>query len=453
MADGPCLICCDEERVAEFKCPLCPQAACVDCWMTSLLGERGGMRCFGCKRPWVVETLLSAPSFEPHRQAIIGHAGDIQVEREMALLAASQDEAALQREMARLIEARRKMGTLKQVARRVKVAERSAAQDDLRARVHEIEAQQRQLRARSQLHATQTQPAATRETSDAYVQRCDDPCRGFVRASSFACSVCDRTACRRCGSMLAAGEAHRCEPELVATYEERRKNHKLCPRCHVEIYKPFGCDQMYCISCHTAFSWSTLTIDRGDIHNPEYFRYLTTQRVHLENDLENDLENVACGELPAYRVFIARVPANARALRFAEAFYACIQHIRALPLQARRRITENLDLRVAYINGEFDEDAFRAKVKHRHRRELKRDAFCELLAFVNTILVASARNMAFVPTSFADEVKTLTRFAELVEEEYIPRLLDVHGGVVPWEIGTVFTTAFLRELARPISCN
>ena len=35
-----------------------------------------------------------------------------------------------------------------------------------------------------------------------------------------------------------------------------------------------NCDQMYCIKCHTAFSWRTGQLERGHIHNPEYYRWM-----------------------------------------------------------------------------------------------------------------------------------------------------------------------------------
>lgn len=35
-----------------------------------------------------------------------------------------------------------------------------------------------------------------------------------------------------------------------------------------------NCDQMYCVKCHTAFSWRTGQLERGTIHNPEYYRWM-----------------------------------------------------------------------------------------------------------------------------------------------------------------------------------
>lgn len=42
-----------------------------------------------------------------------------------------------------------------------------------------------------------------------------------------------------------------------------------------------NCDQMYCTSCHTAFSWRTGKIEKGNIHNPEYFRYMRENKINI----------------------------------------------------------------------------------------------------------------------------------------------------------------------------
>ena len=51
-------------------------------------------------------------------------------------------------------------------------------------------------------------------------------------------------------------------------------NTKPCPNCSELISKINGCDQMWCTSCHTAFSWNTGLEDKGAvIHNPHYYQY------------------------------------------------------------------------------------------------------------------------------------------------------------------------------------
>ena len=37
-----------------------------------------------------------------------------------------------------------------------------------------------------------------------------------------------------------------------------------------------NCDQMFCVSCHTAFSWDRGTIEKGVIHNPHFYQWQKT---------------------------------------------------------------------------------------------------------------------------------------------------------------------------------
>ena len=53
---------------------------------------------------------------------------------------------------------------------------------------------------------------------------------------------------------------HICNPDLVETMKAIRKETKACPKCGINIFKIQGCDQMWCINCHSAFDWNTRKI-------------------------------------------------------------------------------------------------------------------------------------------------------------------------------------------------
>ena len=58
-------------------------------------------------------------------------------------------------------------------------------------------------------------------------------------------------------------EEHKCDPDLVKTVELIESDTKPCPVVPHLSNKISGCDQMYCVTCHTAFSWRYGTIETG----------------------------------------------------------------------------------------------------------------------------------------------------------------------------------------------
>jgi hypothetical protein len=133
-----------------------------------------------------------------------------------------------------------------------------------------------------------------------YIGRCPvDNCKGFIN-SQFLCELCLTHICEKCNVPLLnpvstttteIGESslesnllseshppsplppHVCDENTVSTIQLLKKDTKPCPTCHVNIFKIDGCDQMWCIECHTAFSWTTGEIEKK-IHNPHYYEYL-----------------------------------------------------------------------------------------------------------------------------------------------------------------------------------
>jgi hypothetical protein len=100
----------------------------------------------------------------------------------------------------------------------------------------------------------------------------EDECRGYMGSTDMVCGVCKAQACNKCGVILQEG--HVCDPNMVANFDAVKKASKPCPSCACPTSKIDGCDQMWCVLCHTAWSWNTGEVVRGVIHNPHYFQYL-----------------------------------------------------------------------------------------------------------------------------------------------------------------------------------
>jgi hypothetical protein len=128
-------------------------------------------------------------------------------------------------------------------------------------------------------------------------------CRGFVKGTpEWACGLCNSRVCPRCERIEATG--HRCVAEDVETARLIRRDTKPCPGCAAPIEKIDGCDQMFCVSCTTVFSWDTGRVQAtGQVHNPEYFRWLRDRG----EEVPRDPDDTPCGprdNLPPYQVVL-----------------------------------------------------------------------------------------------------------------------------------------------------
>lgn len=119
-------------------------------------------------------------------------------------------------------------------------------------------------------------------------------CEGYMD-KSYSCGMCENKICKEC--LDVEEEGHVCDKERKESVEFLKKDSKGCPKCGEFIHKlPNGCDQMYCIRCHTAFSWKTGIIDTGAVHNPEYYRWMRENGKDIpRNPL--DLINNPCGDV------------------------------------------------------------------------------------------------------------------------------------------------------------
>ncbi len=114
-------------------------------------------------------------------------------------------------------------------------------------------------------------------------------CHGFL-TEEFRCELCGCSACSECREEKNTG--HKCNKQILESIKTLDKDSKPCPKCATLIFKTEGCDQMYCTKCHTPFSWRTLRIEHGTIHNPHYFEH---QRRINNGMVPRNPRDIQCG--------------------------------------------------------------------------------------------------------------------------------------------------------------
>jgi len=120
-------------------------------------------------------------------------------------------------------------------------------------------------------------------------------CKGFLD-NDYKCGICHIKVCKDCHDELKENEEHTCKQENVESVKAIQAETRPCPTCKTRVFKLEGCDQMFCVQCHTGFSWNTGMIERGRIHNPHYFEWLRSKR----REMPREIGDVPCGGLPSW---------------------------------------------------------------------------------------------------------------------------------------------------------
>jgi hypothetical protein len=160
-------------------------------------------------------------------------------------------------------------------------------------------------------------------------------------------------------------------------------NHRFALK---DVTLSLNCDQMFCLECHTAFSWNTGQIVNGVIHNPHYYEYL---RKIGNGTAPRNAGDVPCGGVPYYghidraiRTFSA---ADKRSIISIHRITSEIADQRILAYQGGFNINDNGDLGVMYLLKEISKEAMKTELA---KRELKRNKHMAVRAilemFVNT---------------------------------------------------------------------
>ena len=358
----------------EVPCQYCQYAACLTCVKRYMLESPQDAHCMNCKRAWNREFIDSYLSMSFRKNALKTHREAILLDREKARL------PLLQPRISAKVRAEEMNKEILESMKTIQDMEKTLA-----AARHEVyRFQNRQHRLR-EIAAGRIAPEAENQDADKkevrqFTQKCPvDDCRGFL-SSQWKCGTCQTYICNEC--LVPKGKerdvAHTCNEDTKATAALIRKETKPCPKCGMGISKVDGCDQMWCVSCQTPFSWTTGRLVFGVVHNPHYYQWLREQNGGEAPRVAGD---VPCGGLVNFysieRGFTNKIYPIARK-KEVEAIHRLTAELLDQHLRQFARFDEvpdNGDLGIDYTLKLISEEEWKKKL---WQRETKREKSLEL---------------------------------------------------------------------------
>ena len=337
---------------------LCGFECCRDCVKKYMLGSKQEPSCMSCKVAWDRNFLLEqlgktfmTKDYKVYREELL-------VEREMGFLQATQPH--VEREI-----------------RMEKLKEEIAI---LRERLPKLEKELKELKIYGVVDRKK------------FVRKCPNgDCHGFL-SSALKCGLCECWVCSDCreikGFSTQEKDSHECNKDIVESVKLLEKDSKPCPKCTSLIFKIEGCDQMYCVECHTAFSWNTLKIESGIIHNPHYFEY---QRITNGGVAPRNPNEVQCGrELDNYFVnrLINKLSPVPEMMRRDEQVTSIIEicrqviHTRFIEqprFTTENRLYSNMQLRIDYMRNKINKDEMKRILQKREKETSKKTEISNVL--------------------------------------------------------------------------
>ena len=294
MSNSQCPICCENFNAATRASITCANAecnfeACKTCVRTYLLNTTEDPHCMKCRHGWGQQFLVEklnrsfiTKDYKEHRQKLL-------LEREISKMPETMDAADRHKRSQEHIEKADDIST------QIKL---------LKEHINTLKAEEWKHRNRS--NRILRGKDKTQEKR-AFIMACPgEGCRGFL-STQYKCEICKIKTCPKCFEIMGpegAAEEHTCLEENIQSAELIRKETKPCPSCGTRISKINGCDQMWCVNCHQAFSWNTGEIDNGTVHNPHFYQY---ERAANNGQAIRQAGDVLCGGLVGWAFFRAQV--------------------------------------------------------------------------------------------------------------------------------------------------
>jgi hypothetical protein len=263
-----CSICCETINISnrkDIKCLYCNYVACRECVTQFLLVNINEPNCMNCKKVWNREFLCNNftksfinNDYRDYRQQLL-------LDKEKALLPATQI----------IVEA---------------MNNKEKLQKSLDEYLIEVSRKKQEFYDEIKFNEAIINGSTYNKQKKVFIKKCGvENCRGFL-SEQWKCGICDTTTCNKCLELLNQDQEHVCKEENIESAKLISKDSKPCPKCAALIFKIDGCNQMWCVVCHTAFSWATGQIETSRIHNPHYYEML--RNMSANGEIPREPENI-----------------------------------------------------------------------------------------------------------------------------------------------------------------
>lgn len=265
-----CSICCETINISnrkDIKCLYCNYVACRECVVQFLLVNINEPNCMNCKKVWNREFLCNNftktfinNDYRDYRQQLL-------LDKEKALLPATQI----------IVEA---------------MNNKEKLQKSLEEYLIEVSRKKQEFYDEIKFNEAIINGDTNNKQKKVFIRKCGvENCRGFL-SEQWKCGICDTTTCNKCLELLNQDQdqEHVCKEENIESAKLISKDSKPCPKCAALIFKIDGCNQMWCVVCHTAFSWATGQIETSRIHNPHYYEML--RNMSANGEIPREPENI-----------------------------------------------------------------------------------------------------------------------------------------------------------------
>jgi len=357
-----CAICTEHftsQRRKKVECAKCLRHACSICYKTYFNESINDPHCMFCKHPWDMDFMNKMFTHRYMRTEWKDSRANILFAREQSYLPQAMEV----------------------VKRQIEVEALEKEKDDIYYQIQQLEHQMNQLNRRIRDIKNVSSSERTHDSSFSNRACITDGCKGILEKRTGHCILCNHTTCLRC-NVTRANDDHECSQTDLDTWKIIQQGSKPCPNCSTIIFKAGGCDQMWCIQCHVAFSWKTGIVDNRRIHNPHYFEYLRANP-HLENrDPQEEYDE--CEQIWHLRSYPRHVRNNNRFSRMFEFLSHQVNYV--LPNYRDKMIRgDHLDLRVPHLRNRITESGFKDMLVQRERTEYKTQRLIDIFQTVEII--------------------------------------------------------------------